>query len=64
MNPEDAGQAFLDLGAKTFVAMHWGTFQLTDEFIGEPPDRIGAFFAERQLSDRLWVMDVGETRAL
>jgi L-ascorbate metabolism protein UlaG (beta-lactamase superfamily) len=64
MNPEDAGQAFIDLGARHFVAMHWGTFQLTDEFIGEPPERIRAFFAERGLGDRLWVMHVGETRAL
>jgi L-ascorbate metabolism protein UlaG (beta-lactamase superfamily) len=63
MNPEDSGQAFLDLGAKTFVAMHWGTFQMTDEYLGEPPDRIRSFFAERGL-DGLWVLDIGETRRL
>ena len=31
MNPEDAVQAFVDLGARRLLAMHWGTFKLTDE---------------------------------
>ncbi|MBS2028348.1 MAG: MBL fold metallo-hydrolase [Deltaproteobacteria bacterium] len=65
MNPEDAGQAFEMLGARTFVAMHWGTFKLTDEPTGEPPDRIRKIFAERGIEPgRLWILDVGETRAL
>jgi L-ascorbate metabolism protein UlaG (beta-lactamase superfamily) len=65
MNPEDAGQAFLDLGARRFVAMHWGTFRLTDEPLGEPPERIRAFFRTRGIADeRLWVLDVGENRRL
>jgi L-ascorbate metabolism protein UlaG (beta-lactamase superfamily) len=65
MNPEDAGQAFLDLGARRLVAMHWGTFRLTDEPLGEPPERMRAFFRERGLGDeRLWVLDVGENRRL
>jgi L-ascorbate metabolism protein UlaG (beta-lactamase superfamily) len=40
LNPEQAGEAFLDLGARRLVAMHWGTFQLTDEPLSEPADRI------------------------
>ena len=65
MNPEEAGQAFVDLGARTLVAMHWGTFQLTDEPLAEPPERIRAFFADRGLDPaRLWVLDIGENRAL
>lgn len=65
MGPEEAGRAFELLGARTFVAMHWGTFKLTDEPLGEPPARIRAWWSERGLpQDRLWVMDVGETRAL
>lgn len=45
--------------------MHWGTFKLTDEPIGEPPARMKAWFAERGYpADRLWIMDVGETRKL
>ena len=65
MNPEEAGQAFLDLGARVLVAMHWGTFILTDEPVAEPPARIRAFFDERRLpAGRLWVLDVGENRPL
>ena len=65
MNPEDAGEAFLRLGARTLCAMHWGTFKLTDEPLGEPPERIRAFFAARALADeRLWLFDVGQTRPL
>ncbi len=31
LDPADAYQAFLDLGAAHMLAMHWGTFDLTDE---------------------------------
>jgi len=65
MNPEDAGQAFEKLGARRLVAMHWGTFKLTDEPLGEPPARIVRYFEERGLDpERLWLLDVGETRLL
>jgi N-acyl-phosphatidylethanolamine-hydrolysing phospholipase D len=65
IGPEDAGRAFEILGARIFAAMHWGTFVLTDEPIGEPPERIRSWFGERGLDEsRLWVMDVGETRRL
>ncbi|MDP3279051.1 MAG: MBL fold metallo-hydrolase [Deltaproteobacteria bacterium] len=37
MNPDDAVRAFEDLRATRFVAMHWGTFMLTDEPLDEPP---------------------------
>ena len=37
MNPEEAAQAFLDTRCQRAVAMHWGTFRLTDEPAGEPP---------------------------
>ncbi len=36
MDPEEAVRAHLDLGAQRSVAMHFGTFQLTDEGIDEP----------------------------
>jgi N-acyl-phosphatidylethanolamine-hydrolysing phospholipase D len=40
MNPEDAVQAYRDLGGcGAFVGMHWGTFRLTDEPPLEPPER-------------------------
>jgi len=49
MNPEQATQAFVDLGASQFVAMHWGTFKLTDEPLDEPPQRLRAEWARRKL---------------
>ncbi len=65
LDPDEAGQAFLDLGARTLVAMHWGTFRLTDEPLGEPPERIRAFFRSHGFpEERLWVMDIGENRRL
>ena len=65
MNPEDAVQAFERLGARRFVAMHWGTFKLTDEPLGEPPERArAAFSAAGGAADALWILDVGETRRL
>lgn len=65
MNPEDAGQAFEQLGARNLCAMHWGTFKLTDEPMGEPPSRIRAWFQQRAIDPhRLWLFDIGETRAL
>ncbi|HEX2871646.1 MAG TPA: MBL fold metallo-hydrolase [Polyangiaceae bacterium] len=50
MNPEEATQAFLDLGARTFVAMHWGTFKLTDEPLHEPPQRLEQEWKRRSLT--------------
>jgi L-ascorbate metabolism protein UlaG (beta-lactamase superfamily) len=65
MGPEEAGRAWALLGARTLVAMHWGTFKLTDEPIGEPPERMKAWFeAGGHERERLWVLDVGETRRL
>lgn len=62
MNPEDAVQAFVDLDATRFVAMHWGTFALTDEPVGEPPLFARAEWERRTLeAERLLVPDVGET---
>ncbi len=40
MNPEEAVKAYLDLKGKIFCAMHWGTFDLSDERCDEPPRRL------------------------
>jgi L-ascorbate metabolism protein UlaG (beta-lactamase superfamily) len=62
MGPEDAVRAFEILGAKALCAMHWGTFKLTDEPLGEPPARVRACWGERDRGDtKLYVPDVGET---
>jgi L-ascorbate metabolism protein UlaG (beta-lactamase superfamily) len=62
MNPEQAVQAFVDLGARRFVAMHWGTFKLTDEPLEEPPQRLRAEWQRRDLSpEGLRIPAIGET---
>jgi L-ascorbate metabolism protein UlaG (beta-lactamase superfamily) len=65
IDPDEAGRGFLALGAKHLLAMHWGTFRLTDEAVGEPPARLRAFWRAHGLDDaRLWILDAGETRPL
>jgi L-ascorbate metabolism protein UlaG (beta-lactamase superfamily) len=60
MNPEEAARAFTDLGAREFVAMHWGTFQLTDEPLDEPPQRLEREWQRRGLDpERCHVPPVG-----
>lgn len=50
MNPEDAVQAYRDLGGHgAFVGMHWGTFRLTDEPPLEPPQRTRQAWTEAGL---------------
>jgi L-ascorbate metabolism protein UlaG (beta-lactamase superfamily) len=65
IDPVEAAQGFEALGAKHFLAMHWGTYRLTDEAIGEPPERLRQYWREASLADeRLWILDAGETRPL
>ena len=62
--PEQAVQAFVDLDARTMLGMHWGTFDLADEPLDEPPARMLADIARRGIdSSRAWVLKIGETRA-
>ena len=37
MSPEDSLQAWVDLEARQFVGMHWGTYDLTDEPLDHGP---------------------------
>ena len=66
LNPEQAGRAFLDLGARSLVPMHWGSFQLTDESLCEPVDRIREWWRHNGPGDphRLEVLDVGGSLTL
>lgn len=42
MNPAEAVQVHQDVGARTSVAMHWGTFRLTDEGRDDPVEALAA----------------------
>jgi len=43
MAPEEAVQAHEILGAETSIAIHHGTFQLGDESVDTPKERLGAY---------------------
>ncbi len=67
MNPDQAGRAFLELGARSLVPMHWGAFQLTDEPLLEPAERLRAWWqthVDGDESRQLRVLAVGETLVL
>ena len=40
MDPQGSVAAFADLGARHFIAMHWGTFDLSDERVDAGPDEL------------------------
>jgi L-ascorbate metabolism protein UlaG (beta-lactamase superfamily) len=62
MNPEEAVKAHLDLGAVRSAAMHFGTFQLTNEGIDEPTDGLRRELLGRGLPDEVFrVPRFGET---
>jgi L-ascorbate metabolism protein UlaG (beta-lactamase superfamily) len=62
VNPEEAVQVHLDVGAGKSVAMHWGTFILTDEPLDEPPGRLKQALVEKGLAPESFiVLRHGET---
>jgi L-ascorbate metabolism protein UlaG (beta-lactamase superfamily) len=44
-NPAEAVQIHLDLGARISIAMHWGTFPLTDDGFDDPPRELARALA-------------------
>jgi N-acyl-phosphatidylethanolamine-hydrolysing phospholipase D len=64
LDPEEAVQAGGDLRARRLLAIHFGTFDLADEPLGEPPRRFRAAAAAAGFGDeRAWVLRLGESRA-
>ena len=62
-NVEEAIQIHKDLKSKSSIAMHWGTFQLTDEPMDEPPQLLKALSLEKNLhADEFVSMKHGETK--
>jgi L-ascorbate metabolism protein UlaG (beta-lactamase superfamily) len=58
--PHAALQAFHDLKARKFVPMHYGTFDLADEPLGEPYRILKTLEQENQINGELKMMAVGE----
>jgi len=64
-NPEESVQIFQDLGCKRALSVHWGTFQLTDEALDEPPRALDrALKAQGMNRQQFCVAAVGETLRL
>lgn len=65
VDPPEAGQAFLDTGARAMLPIHWGAFRLADEPIDEPPRALARWWDEKGLDRaRLRVPPLGGTVAL
>ena len=64
MNPEEAVQAHLDLGARRSIGMHFGTFQLTDEAIDAPVTGLAEACRAHGNLGNFGVIGVGETVVL
>jgi L-ascorbate metabolism protein UlaG (beta-lactamase superfamily) len=62
MNPAEAVQAHLDLGARQSVAMHFGTFQLTPEGIDQPVRELATARRERGVPpEQFLTLEPGES---
>ncbi len=63
INPEDAIQAFKELGSNTFVPMHYGAYRLADDTGPEALERlINAWNGQGMSNQKLDVLNLGETR--
>lgn len=62
--PEESLRLFGDVRGDRFVPIHWGTFDLADEPLDEPPRRLEAEARRLGLGpERVWVLKHGETRS-
>jgi N-acyl-phosphatidylethanolamine-hydrolysing phospholipase D len=65
VNAEEAVRIHLDLGAKASLGIHWGTFELTDESLDEPPRKLTEARQALNVADNaFFTLAVGQTRRL
>jgi L-ascorbate metabolism protein UlaG (beta-lactamase superfamily) len=60
VNPQEAVQAYRDLGSQTFIPMHYGTFDLSDEPAGEPVRLLEQMAAAAQIPGQLVIPAIGK----
>lgn len=63
INGREAAQIFRDIKTQNAIATHWGTFQLTDEPMDEPPRKLQEARAEFG-ANNFYAFQHGETRIL
>lgn len=62
ISPEDSVKAFIELGAKQFVPMHYGAYRLADDTGPEALERLLKEWEKQQLpKEQLKVLSIGET---
>jgi L-ascorbate metabolism protein UlaG (beta-lactamase superfamily) len=60
MNPEEAVQAFSDLGGRYLIPMHYGTYDLSDEPLSEPITRLHQYISTKGMEHQVKELSVGE----
>lgn len=61
MRPEEAVDAFHALGGRCMIPMHYGTYDLSDEPVGEPARILGELEKRGDIQGDLQMMDIGES---
>ncbi|WP_247235497.1 MBL fold metallo-hydrolase [Telluribacter sp. SYSU D00476] len=64
MGPSDAVRAAQQIGARTFIPMHYGTFDLSDEPLGDPYRRLQELKKEPPNRSLIYLAAVGEVISL
>lgn len=59
MDPFDAVQALIDLGAKVMIPIHWGSFRLSLEKVDEAVKRLTEAASERGVLDNIRIIENG-----
>ncbi len=59
-DPDHAVKAFHDVGAKTFIPFHYGTFDSADEPMGEPIQKLTKLSIEGKIKNEIKILKLGE----
>ena len=63
LSPQEAVQAYLDLKGEFFIPIHYGTFDLADEPLDQPPRILKEEIAKQKLDiSKFWILKHGEIK--
>lgn len=60
-SPGDAVKAFNEIGAQQLIPMHYGTFNISDEPVGEPLRILKSLESQGKITGTLKILDLGES---
>lgn len=62
LSPKDAVRAYIDTGARHFIPMHYGAFQLADDTVDEALEQLNIAWKSQKLDpNHLHILKIGET---